>query len=137
MSEESGLLIGRPGTFKIQHKHWRDFRSNGIVPDLSGLRLFSRAVTPPGMARRFDTWFFIAHVSEIGFTPKQGFAPDGELEDLLWIEPEQAIGENTREITRVMLVELIRRVRDDPDLSDTYPAPYYHTLGAKFAKKMI
>ncbi len=137
VSEESGLLIGNPGKFDNDHTHWKDFRDCGIVPNLSGLRLFARAITPPGLARRFDTWFFIAEASQVGFTPSGGFAPDGELEALQWIEPEKAIQENTREITRVMLVELVRRLREDPGLSDTHPAPYYHVVGQRFRKTMI
>ncbi len=137
VAEESGLLIGKPGNFENSHDHWNDFRTTGIVPSLSGIRLFARAITPPGMARRFDTWFFLAHRDEVGFTPKGGFAPDGELEELQWISPEQAITENTREITRVMLVELINRLRQDKNLSDDFPAPFYHTKGSRFRKVMI
>ncbi|MGI9353470.1 MAG: NUDIX hydrolase [Rhizobiaceae bacterium] len=135
--EECGILVGKQGELGIKHDHWNDFRSAGIVPSLSGLRLFARAITPPGMIRRFDTWFFLAHASEIGFTPKGGFLPDGELEDLQWIRLEKAITENTREITRVMLVELIRRLREDNELSDSYPAPFYFTAGSRFQKKLI
>ena len=137
VAEESGLLVGKNGDFNCPHKDWKDFETNGIIPSLSGVRLFARAITPPGMARRFDTWFFITRASEVGFTPSTGFAPDGELEDLQWIRPEQAITENTREITRVMLVELIRRLRQDERMDDTYPAPYYHTVGNCFRKKLI
>ena len=137
VAEESGLLIGKSGRFESDHEHWADFRNSEIIPSLSGIRLFARAITPPGMARRFDTWFFLAHRDEVGFTPKGGFAPDGELEELQWISPEQAITENTREITRVMLVELINRLRQDKNLSDDFPAPFYHTKGNRFSKKMI
>ncbi|MEM9278023.1 MAG: NUDIX domain-containing protein [Pseudomonadota bacterium] len=137
VAEESGIMVGKSGDLSTDHDHWKEFRQAGIVPSLSGLRLFARAITPPGMDRRFDTWFFIAHASEVGFTPAGGFSPDGELEDLQWIKPEKAITESTREITRVMLVELIRRLREDRELSDAYPAPYYHTVGNRFHKTMI
>ena len=137
VAEESGLLIGKPGSFEHSHEHWQDFRKAGIVPSLSGLRLFSRAITPPGMPRRFDTWFFLARKSEVGFVPEGGFAPDGELEDLQWITPEKAIVENTRDITRVMLVELMHRLRSDKKLFDGYPAPYYYTRGSRFHKTEI
>ncbi len=137
VAEESGLLIGRNGAFPVDHPHWQDFRDASVIPALSGLRLFSRAITPPGLSRRFDTWFFLAHRSQVGFVPEGGFAPDGELEELQWIHPEQAIAEDTREITRVMLVELIRRLREDPGLADSYPAPYYHTKGSRFHKTQI
>ncbi|MEM9332091.1 MAG: NUDIX hydrolase [Pseudomonadota bacterium] len=137
VAEESGILIGKSGTLDTEHEHWKDFRKANVVPSLSGLRLFARAITPPGLPRRFDTWFFIAHASEVGFAPTHGFLPDGELEDLRWIKPQEAITGDTREITRVMLVELIRRLREDQELSDAYPAPYYHTVGNTFHKKII
>lgn len=137
VAEESGLLLGKSGSFDNDHEHWEDFKKRSIVPSLSALRLFSRAVTPPGNSRRFDTWFFIAQASEVGFAPEGGFDPDGELEDLQWISPKQAIAENTREITRVMLVELMNRLKEDPDLSDDYPAPCYETVGNHFRKTII
>lgn len=137
VAEESGLLLGKPGNFKADHEDWQDFSEQGLVPSLSALRLFSRAITPPGNSRRFDTWFFVARASEVGFTPNGGFAPDGELEELQWISPQKAITENTREITRVMLVELIQRLKKDPELSDNYPAPHYQTVGNNFRKQII
>ena len=137
VAEESGLLIGKSGDFSAPSSDWNIFSERSVVPSLEGIRLFARAITPPGLVRRFDTWFFLMHAKEVAFTPENGFEPDGELEELQWVHPEDAIMENTREITRVMLVELIRRLRVDPDLSDDYPAPYYHTVGKHFHKKMI
>lgn len=137
VAEESGLLIGQSGSFKTSHEDWQDFCTKGLQPSLSALRLFARAITPPGNSRRFDTWFFIAHSSEVGYSPECGFDPDGELEDLQWINPRDAITENTREITRVMLVELIQRLEKDPGLSDDYPAPHYKTTGKHFSKTII
>lgn len=137
VAEESGLLLGKSGDLKNDHDDWADFKAQGLVPSLSALRLFSRAITPPGNSRRFDTWFFIAHASEVGFAPEGGFDPDGELEELQWIRPKDAITENTREITRVMLVELIQRLEKDPALSDDYPAPHYQTSGNRFKKTII
>jgi len=137
VAEESGLLLGDKIAFDCEHPQWADFRERQITPSLSGIRLFARAITPPGMSRRFDTWFFVAHKSSIGYIPDGGFAPDGELEDLQWIRPEDAITENSREITRVMLVELIQRLRQDKDLTHGYPAPYYYTKGSRFQKASI
>jgi len=137
VAEESGLLLGYNGDFNSEHEDWKDFSEKSIVPSLSALRLFARAITPPGNSRRFDTWFFLARASEVGYAPEDGFDPDGELEELQWISPKKAITENTREITRVMLVELINRLADDPDLSDDYPAPEYRTVGNRFRKSLI
>ncbi len=43
--------------------------------------------------------------------PAEGFISSGELEDLQWIRPQDAIRSDTREITRVILVELMNRLK--------------------------
>lgn len=68
--EEAGLLFGRA--------RMED------APDLSGLTLFMRAITPPGRTRRFDSRFFVAdaaHISNLGETHRGG----GELLTLSWL----------------------------------------------------
>lgn len=68
--EEAGLLFGRG---KIED-----------APDLSGLTLFMRAITPPGRTRRYDSRFFVADAEHLGNidTPH----PDGgELLTLSWL----------------------------------------------------
>ncbi len=137
VAEESGLLIGNKQTFASQHDNWADFAARGITPTLSGLRLFARAITPPVMARRFDTWFFVGEKSSVGHIPDGGFEPDGELEELQWITPEDAIGGPTREITRVLLVELMERLKADPGLAYDYPAPMYRNRHGSFTRSLI
>lgn len=137
VAEESGLLIGKREGFNSAHEGWQDFVDQGVCPSLAGLRLFARAITPPGLSRRFDTWFFLARSKEIGFSPPAGFQPDGELEDLQWIKPQEAIVGETREITRVMLVELMRRMKNDPNFAEDHPAPYYFTASNRFRREEI
>jgi len=137
LAEESGLLLGVPGSFEHRHGDWATFSQMGIRPNLDGLRLFSRAITPVGMPRRFDTWFFLARSGEIGFTPEGGFDPCGELEDLRWIKPSDALEAGVRDITRIMLLELMRRLEEDPTLDDSWPAPYYQTRADRFIRHLI
>jgi 8-oxo-dGTP pyrophosphatase MutT (NUDIX family) len=137
LSEECGLLIGKAGQVETPHPDWEAFRHNGIVPAIGGLGLLSRAITPPGMPRRFDTWFFVTRADEIGHEPEGGFRPSGELEQLEWITPEAAIAGQTREITRVMIVELMHRLERDPTLDPSFPAPFYHSVRNRFHKEMI
>lgn len=137
LSEETGLLIGTPGMLASPHPDWSDFRDRQIVPKVGGMVLFSRAITPPGAPRRFDTWFFIARADDIAHVPEGGFTPSGELEELQWLRPQDAIEGPTREITRVMLVELMRRLERDTDLDPAWPAPFYHTRNSRFDKKFM
>ena len=63
--------------------------------------------------------------------------PDGELEELQWITPEDAIGGPTREITRVLLVELMERLKHDPELAFDYPSPMYRNRYGTFTRSVI
>ena len=142
LAEESGLLIGRKGEVDSahpasSHPDWQDFRDANVVPAIGGLVLFARAITPPGPPRRFDTWFFAARASEIAHRPEGGFRPSGELEALQWMTPGEAIGGPTREITRVMLVELMRRMKRDPTLDPSHPAPFYRALRGQFHREIM
>ncbi len=137
MCEETGLLIGRSSSSPPGHPHWQPFAARGIGPSLSGLRLLARAITPPGMRRRFDTWFFVGTADTIGHVPAGGFEPSGELEGLQWIAPDEAIAADTREITRVILVELMNRLERDPGLDPVYPAPFYSAVHGRFNRTMM
>jgi len=137
LSEESGILIGRQGGAAPSHPDWAAFGSQGIAPALGELSVLARAITPPGPPRRFDTWFFAVPASAIAHVPDGGFRPSGELEELAWLTPQEAIGGATREITRVMLVELMHRLKRDPGLDAGYPAPFYRSVRSTFRKEII
>lgn len=137
MAEETGLLLGESSNESPPHKDWFFFKDQNMAPAISSFRLLARATTPPGAPRRFDTWFFTAPASAIGYHPDGGFAPSGELENLQWISPEEAIAANTREITRVILVELINRLKVDPQLNTSFPAPRYYFARNYFNREMM
>lgn len=137
LAEETGLLVGAPSQTSLKHQDWQMFSDKGLAPSLNQLRLLARAVTPPGVHRRFDTWFFIMRLEDGHHIPDDGFVSSGELEDLQWIRPQDAIRSDTREITRVILVELMNRLQRDPQLSASTPAPSYETRRDKFFRKMM
>jgi 8-oxo-dGTP pyrophosphatase MutT (NUDIX family) len=137
LAEESGLLIGEPHQRLNHRADWAQFAERGLAPSLSGLSILARAITPPGPPRRFDTWFFATSAERIAFEPESGFSPSGELEDLRWVRPRDAMEGETREITRVMLVELMHRLERDPELDPEYPAPYYHSAQGHFRKSLM
>ncbi|GIL03082.1 MAG: NUDIX hydrolase [Alphaproteobacteria bacterium] len=137
LGEETGLLVGEHGLADLPSGTWAAFGEHGLVPAIGRLSLLSRAITPPGMPRRFDTWFFVVGSEAIGHQPTDGFRPSGELEELAWLTPEEAIAGATREITRVMIVELMHRLERDPGLDPGYPAPFYRAVRNRFHKDII
>ncbi len=58
--------------------------------DLERLVLTSRWVTPAGIPRRFDTWFFLAEAPEVC----EPSAYEDEAADLTWIQPSEALARN-------------------------------------------
>jgi 8-oxo-dGTP pyrophosphatase MutT (NUDIX family) len=137
LAEETGLLLGKNASKSPAHKDWHYFKDQDMAPAISSYSLLARATTPPGAPRRFDTWFFTAPANAIGHTPKGGFCPSGELENLRWLTPKEAIAANTREITRVILVELINRLKVDPDLDPDFSAPHYYFAGNSFRRDVM
>ncbi len=134
MQEEAGLLIGTDGVFPSNIKSWEPFANKGIRPSLGHLRLLARAITPPVMPRRFDTWFLLTTMQHVAHVPIGGFEPSGELEELRWVRPVDAMNEKTRDITRVILTDLMLRLKDDPELSPATPAPFYRYLHRRFRR---
>ena len=68
--------------------------SNGLVLALDELVPYAHWITPEGMPKRFDTWFFLAAAP-----PDQLGAHDGrESTDSIWVSPREALegGENGR-----------------------------------------
>src|SRR5690242_12030459 len=113
--EESGILLARPKGSKalldakraseIEAAHRSDLcegkttflkvlTDNGMLLALDELVPYAHWVTPEGMPKRFDTWFFLAAAP-----PDQLGAHDGkESTDSIWVSPREALegGESGR-----------------------------------------
>jgi 8-oxo-dGTP pyrophosphatase MutT (NUDIX family) len=106
--EESGILLARPKGSKtlldakraaeIDAAHRADLNGhkitfqkvltdNGMVLALDELMPYAHWITPEGMPKRFDTWFFLAAAP-----PDQLGAHDGkESTDSIWVSPREAL----------------------------------------------
>ena len=62
-------------------------RDLGLKLDLAALTVFARWITPPLMAKRFDTWFYVAHAPLAQLAICDGH----EAVDAEWIEPGEAL----------------------------------------------
>jgi len=95
--EETGLLLGRE-------------EGGTALPDLAALDYVARAVTPPGRVRRFDARFFMADAAAL-------LSPDrtdgsGELEEIAWFAPGEALDLDLPSITRFVVGEVVERLQD-------------------------
>lgn len=130
--EETGLMLGRPAPPPAEPvpPGWQGFYRHGLEPDTGGLRLFFRAVTPPGRPRRFDARFFLAFSSALAAEDQE---PSGdELSHLQWLPLPAARALPLPFITEVVLSEVEALLADpDPDR----PVPFFHQSpeGPRFA----
>jgi 8-oxo-dGTP pyrophosphatase MutT (NUDIX family) len=113
--EESGILLARPrgSNALVDSKRAGDIEAtnrvalcegkitflkvladNGMLLALDELVPYAHWITPEGMPKRFDTWFFLAAAP-----PEQAGAHDGkESTDSIWVSPREALagGESGR-----------------------------------------
>ena len=110
--EETGLLLARPAPQRPAQGPWRDFVAQGALADLTALDVVARAITPPSVGKRFDTWFLLADAEHLISLDRQ--ADCGELEEIAWVDFDEAQSLPLPSVTRMMLKEAVLRM-DDPD----------------------
>lgn len=111
--EETGLILGRPGTWADAPQDWAGFAATGYVPDASALTFVFRAITPPGRPRRFDARFFVVDADAAVANDLDDFsAASDELSALQWIPLEKARSFDLPFITEVVLAEVQQRAAD-------------------------
>jgi 8-oxo-dGTP pyrophosphatase MutT (NUDIX family) len=106
--EESGILLARPrgsktlvdakraGAIEAAHRtalcegkttFLKVLTDNGLLLALDELVPYAHWITPEGLPKRFDTWFFLAAAP-----PEQVGAHDGkESTDSIWVSPREAL----------------------------------------------
>ncbi|MDP1874008.1 NUDIX hydrolase [Phenylobacterium sp.] len=115
--EEAGLLLAKKTPSRPGVGPWREFLAQGAMADLEAMEIIARAVTPPMLAKRFDTWFLMADAERLVSLDRQ---PDcGELEEIAWVDFDDALGLELPMVTRTMIKEAVLRL-DDPER----PSPY-------------
>jgi 8-oxo-dGTP pyrophosphatase MutT (NUDIX family) len=109
--EEAGLLLAQSAPVRPAAGSWRTFVAQGALADLEALDVIARAITPPSVGKRFDTWFLLADAERLMSLDRQ---PDcGELEEIAWVDFDEAQALPLPTVTRMMLKEAVARM-DDP-----------------------
>ena len=101
--EETGLLLARPAPARPAAGPWRPFVAQGALADLDALDIIARAITPPSVGKRFDTWFLLADAERLISLDRQ--ADCGELEEIAWVDFDEAQTLPLPTVTRMMLKE--------------------------------
>ncbi len=108
--EEAGLLLAKPVPSRPSVGPWRDFLDQGVAPDFAALDIVARAVTPPMLAKRFDTWFLMADAEALVSLERQ---PDcGELEEIAWVDFDEAAALPLPQVTRMVIAESVKRLEE-------------------------
>ena len=122
--EETGLLLASPALAASVAGPWREFRASGALPDLAALSYIARAITPPGRTRRFDARFFMVPAEAL--LHPEPTAGSGELDEIAWLDLDEARGQDLPAITRVVLGEVNERLTT-PDR----PLPFVRMVHGK------
>ncbi len=134
--EETGLMIGRRAApLPAPSGPWAEFADAGILPDLTGLHLITRAITPPGQAKRFDTRFFAVDATEVVERRDGVVGSDSELTELVWVPVQEAAQLGLMAVTLVVLQELEERLA--AGLPRDLPVPFYRVRHGRFARSLL
>jgi len=100
--EETSLMLGRkaPQARNLNHESYDAFREAGLTPDINGIEVIGRAITPPRRHKRFDTWFFAKDMNGQGNLET---SDSRELLNVDWFTFDQIESLKTHVATETML----------------------------------
>ena len=135
--EETGLFFGSlPVNSVLANEEW-----NGVIAatelDLSGLRFFARAITPPGRTRRFDSRFFVAHARHIGNLDNPRHPGSGELLKPYWFSFAEAVDLDLPTITRDVLKRLQPLMEKQEELAPDQPVSFQYFRGKSWHEETL
>lgn len=135
--EETGLFLGTlPSTAALKSEEWPDVVAAATL-DLSGLRYFARAITPPGRTRRFDSRFFVAHARHIGNLDNPRHPGSGELLKPHWFSFGEALDLDLPMITRDVLKRLQPLMENQEELAPDQPVSFQYFRGKSWREDTL
>ncbi|BDA84475.1 NUDIX hydrolase [Aureimonas sp. SA4125] len=135
--EEAGAMLGTPGKLDGSNPAWSAFAAAGIVPAPATLFPIARAITPPGLPRRFDTRFFCASADSIVSTLSFADRPDPEFDRIGWFSLDEIAALDLPAITRQVLADIEGRLRDGSWRDSSQTMPFYRFLKGRPIREMI
>lgn len=136
--EETGMLLGDRSELAVPappDTTWAQFAAAQVIPNLSKLHYIARALTPPGMPRRFDTHFFAADAKDIA-AAKEGVVDDGsELVELRWATVAEVGRLDILPVTYFIALELAHRLT--AGLGHDQPVPYFYAQDDRWIRAEV
>jgi 8-oxo-dGTP pyrophosphatase MutT (NUDIX family) len=136
--EETGILLGTKeygAPESTPAGTWEAFKHRGVFPDLEGLQVVGRAITPPGRVKRFDTRFFAIDRTAIADEVEGVVGPDSELVEVAWVTFAQARTFDPHHITDTILSDLETRISNG--FMHELPVPFYHRKNGRFVREEL
>lgn len=133
--EETGLVLGR--SIAGDNLSWGEIVARQTGPDLSGLRLFARAITPPGRTRRFDSRFFVIDARHFGNLDRPLHPGSGELLETRWFSFAEAMTLALPEITLDMLTRLAPLMANARELEPGGPLCFQYFKGKSWREETL
>ncbi len=130
--EEAGLLFAPDGPGDGPCATAPSINSGRVGLACRALIPVARAITPPGLPRRFDTWFFRA-------TRAQAIElsdPDGELLELGWFSLTDARALDLPSITRHIVEDVAASLTRGPGAAEG-PFPFYFQKEGRFHRELL
>lgn len=135
--EEAGLFFGSlPVNSALANEEW-DSVVAATDLDLSGLRFFARAITPPGRTRRFDSRFFVAHARHIDNLDNPRHPGSGELLKPYWFSFPEALDLDLPTITRDVLKRLQPLMEQQEELRPDQPVSFQYFRGKNWREEIL
>jgi len=135
--EETGLFFGHiPMTARLPDENWDSILSAAPL-DLSNLRYFARAITPPGRTRRFDSRFFVTNARHIGNLDSPRHPGSGELLTPHWFSFAEALELELPSITRDVLKRLRPLMETQQDLPADQPVSFQYFRGKSWREETL
>ncbi len=127
--EETGLIIGTPMAQGRGPGAWQAFFDTGYRPDVSGLVMMARAITPASSPRRFDARFFLVSADAISHSVDER---DHEFGDLVWATFAEARALELHSMTRAIVDDIEDLLAIAPGERAARPVPYYYEYQRTF-----
>ncbi len=135
--EETGLFLGNiPAGATLANEEW-DGLLAATQLDLSPLRFFARAITPPGRTRRFDSRFFVTDARHIGNLDNPRHPGSGELLTPHWFSFAEAQELELPMITRDILKRLQPLMETQSDLPADLPVCFQYYRGKSWREDAL